>query len=266
MKRVQPAESWPSVWKDVYAYDLAEVYGQPDVLGYAYAYDARRAHTLRLIDSVLKPGARILDVAAAQGNFTLALAEKGYRVTWNDLREELADYVRQKFERGEVHYAPGNAFELSNLGRFDAVLITEIIEHIAHPDEFLRKVTGLVKPGGFIVMTTPNGAYFKNPLPKFSDFPDPSVFESEQFRPNSDGHIFLLHPDEIKRLAVLAGVELVELTLFTNPLTSGHMKTEMLLRILPRRVVESIEYLTTKLPMPLRRKLLVHSAALFRVP
>ncbi|CAN5500470.1 hypothetical protein BH18VER1_BH18VER1_07680 [soil metagenome] len=266
MKRVQPDSSWPEMWKSVYGYDLAEVYGQPDVLGYAYAYEARRDHALRLIDSVLAPGARILDLAAAQGNFTLALAEKGYRVSWNDLRAELADYVRLKHECGEVAYLPGNVMDLAGLEPFDAVLMTEIIEHVAHPDEFLRQVAKLTRPGGHIVMTTPNGAYFKNGLPRFYDVADPSVYESRQFQPNAEGHIFLLHPQELERLCGEAGLELLELTLFTNPLTTGHMKTEPLLRVLPRGAVHLVERLSGLLPGAIQQRLLVHAAALIRVP
>lgn len=266
MKRVHPQDSWPEMWKSVYGYDLAEVYGEPNVLGYAYAYEARRDHAVRLIESVLAPGARILDLAAAQGNFTLALAEKGYRVSWNDLRAELADYVRLKHEFGEVEYLPGNVMELSDIEWFDAVLITEIIEHVAHPDQFLRQVAKLTRRGGYIVMTTPNGAYFKNGLPKFYDVADPSIYESRQFQPNADGHIFLLHPDEIERLCQEAGLELLKMTLFTNPLTTGHVKTEPLLRLLPRGAVRAAERLTGMLPPPVRRRLLVHTAALIRVP
>lgn len=265
MKRVFPEETWPAAWHDCYGYDLAEVYGQPDHLGYANAYANRRAQTLRLVASVLKPGARILDVAAAQGNFTLALAEKGYRVTWNDLRGELADYVRLKHEFGEVKYAPGNVFDLVNEDRFDAAIITEVIEHVAHPDEFLRNIARLVRRGGYVIMTTPNGAYFKNDLPKFSDCVDPSEFEASQFGPNADGHIFLLHPAEIERLASEAGLETVELLQFTNPITAGYLKTEALLRIVPRGAVEALERLSSMLPSVMREKLLVHTAALLRV-
>jgi 2-polyprenyl-3-methyl-5-hydroxy-6-metoxy-1,4-benzoquinol methylase len=266
MKRVYLEKSWPESWKYSYPYDLEEVYGEITNRGYAYAYDNRRRHTLRLLTEVLTPGARILDIAAAQGNFSLALAEMGYDVTWNDLREDLADYVKLKHERGKIQFAFGNVFDLSFPSSFDAVLITEIIEHVAHPDDFLVKTAQLVRPGGYVIMTTPNGAYFKNTLPKFSDCPDLSVYEAVQFKPNSDGHIFLLHPDEIQPLAFRAGLAVEEVALFTNPLTNGHMKMEVLLRALPRSLVNTIETVTRHLPAPMRRKLLFQIAARFRKP
>jgi 2-polyprenyl-3-methyl-5-hydroxy-6-metoxy-1,4-benzoquinol methylase len=264
VKRVYLQENWPDSWKYSYPYDLEEVYGNIEHRGYAYAYNNRRKQTLRLISEVLSPGARILDIAAAQGNFSIALAEMGYKVTWNDLREDLADYVRLKQERGEIEFAPGNAFELDFSAPFDAALITEIIEHVAHPDEFLSKVAQLVKPGGYIVMTTPNGAYFRNRLPKFSECPDPGVYEAFQFKPNSDGHIFLLHPEEIPLLAPGAGLKVEEISLFNNPLTNGHMKTEVLLRLLPETFVESIEIGTGLLPFALRRRLLLQMGVRLR--
>ena len=264
MKRVQPDSNWPQSWKDSYFYDQSEIYGNISHHGYAYAYDHRRRETLRLISEVLAPGARILDIAAAQGNFSLALAELGFDVTWNDLRAELADYVRLKHERGQLRFAPGNAFELQFPSLFDAVVITEIIEHVAHPDEFLGKAAALVRPGGYIVMTTPNGGYFKNPLPKFSECADPAVFESIQFKPNADGHIFLLHQDEIEPLAQRAGLEVEKISLFVNPLTTGHLKSEALLKILPRGIVDLAENASRHLPSRLKSKALVQMAVRFR--
>ena len=266
MKRVYLEESWPDSWKFSYPYDLEEVYGEVRDRGYAYAYDNRRRQTFRLLTEVVRPGARILDIGAAQGNFSLGLAEKGYHVTWNDLRADLADYVRLKHERGEIEFAPGNAFELNFAAPFDAVLITEIIEHVAHPDEFLAKTARLVRPGGHIVMTTPNGAYFRNTLPKFSECADPRIYEAIQFKPNSDGHIFLLHPEEIQTLAAGAGLEVEQITLFTNPLENGYMKMGLLLPILPRKVVSGIEAGAERLPRLLRRKLMTQMAARLRKP
>lgn len=253
MRRVPLDSKWPESWKLSHHYDQLELGGAEARSGYAYTYDERRRRTLALALRAAPPPAKVLDIAAAQGNFSLALAELGYDVTWNDLRAELADYVRLKHEKGTIHYAPGNAFELGFRECFDIVLITEVIEHVAHPDQFLVEVARMVRPGGHVVLTTPNGAYFRNRLPRFSDHPDPSVFESAQFQPNSDGHIFFLHEDEIRSLAARAGLDTVEVSTFANPLTSGHMKSAALLRVLPAGVVKGIEQLTQRMPFRARQ-------------
>jgi 2-polyprenyl-6-hydroxyphenyl methylase/3-demethylubiquinone-9 3-methyltransferase len=266
MKKVNYQDSWAESWKYSYQYDLWEIYGNTSYLGYAYAYANRYKHTLELVQKVAKPGAKVLDVAAAQGNFSLSLAELGYEVTWNDLREELADYVKLKWERGIVHYLPGEIFAIELESKFDVVLITEIIEHVAHPDKFLKKIAGMVKPGGYIVMSTPNGEYFRNRLPKFSDCLDPEQFELIQFQPDADGHIFLLHLDEVEFLAHQAGLAVAESRLITNPLTNGYLKLEILLKLLPRTWIDGIENLAQSLPLPLKKKLNTTTISLLTRP
>lgn len=124
----------------------------------------------------------------------------------------------------------------------------------------MKRVAELVRPGGYIVMTTPNGGYFRNNLPRFSDCSDPSIFESSQFGPNSEDHIFLLHVDEVTTLAKKAGLSVDRLLLFNNPLTAGHIRLAPLLKIVPRRIIDAVETVTTKLPAGLRRKTLSHMA------
>ncbi len=264
MKKPQYLDSWPKMWKDSYSYDREEVFNEIRTLGYAYSYQNRQRHTLDLIKKYIPPGSRILDVAAAQGNFSILMAEAGYDVTWNDLRADLVDYVKQKHEFGKLSYEVGDVFGLGFDNCFDAVLITEIIEHVAHPDLFLSKIAAMVKPGGHIVMTTPNGGYCLNRLPRFLDCPDPSKYESVQFKPNSDGHIFLLWPDEIVQLGERSGLELLNRKFFTNLLTAGHLKTRFILKIAPRSFVFLCEKLISLLPKCISRKVLMHTAVCYK--
>lgn len=268
MNRLAYDDSWPESWKLRHLYDELELWGSRNNLGYVYQYRIRHGWSIRSIEELVPAGSEILDVAAAGGNFTLPLAEKGYRVTWNDLRADLVAMVKQKYESGHVEFAPGNIFDLATqwVGRFDAVLAAEVIEHVAHPDEFLACLAEALKPGGRLFLTTPNGAYFRNGLPRFSDCSDPTLFESVQFKPNSDGHIFLLYCDEIESLAGRAGLSVEHIAVTTNPLTRGHVKLGHLLTYLPESLVLRIEEATRKLPRVLRDKLHCQTMAILRKP
>lgn len=266
MKKVTFDSNWPESYKVSYNYDLLEIYNEvpKKFLGYTYHYLLRYDATLDLIKKYAKQGGSILDVAAAQGNFSLALAELGYDVTWNDLRSELVDYVKLKYEKGKINFAPGNVFELGFKDKFDVVLVTEIIEHVAHPDDFLSKIAEMIKPGGFIVMTTPNGAYFLNDLPKFSDHPDPSIFESVQFKPNSDGHIFLLYREELYTFAKKTNLNLLETKFYSNFISSGHLKSSLLLPFIPKALLNLFEKIVQKSPLFIKKKISTGIAAVFQ--
>lgn len=264
MRTVTPSPDWPESWKHVYEFDRVEVFGDASNPGHTRAYQTRARHLLEMAAAVLKPGDRVLDLAAAQGNFTLWLAERGYDVTWNDLRADLEGYVRLKYEHGTVRYASGNAFELRFNELFDLVIVTEIIEHVAHPDQFLAQVASLTRPGGYVLLSTPNGGYALSDRPRFSDTPDPSQYEAMQFQPDASGHIFLLHEDELAPLAKAAGLTVREVRLFTNPLTNGHLKMAPLHRIVPSAAIDAAEAATRRLPRALQRRMHTAMAALLR--
>jgi 2-polyprenyl-3-methyl-5-hydroxy-6-metoxy-1,4-benzoquinol methylase len=266
VRKVTPEAGWPASWRHSYPYDLVEVFGSSENAGYRLAYATRRSSALNALTALLPPPARLLDVAAAQGNFSLALAEAGYQVTWNDLRADLADYVKLKHEKGSIEFVPGNVFDLDFREPYDAVLATEIIEHVAHPDRFLKRLGDLTKPGGIVVLTTPNGRFLFNRLPKFSDCRDPAAFESVQFGPNSDAHIFLIHPEEITAFASSAGLDVERLELHTTPLTAGHLKLRHLIPLLGEARVLRWEARTHTLPQSLLERLMIHQTAVLRKP
>jgi len=153
--------------------------------------------------------------------------------------------------------------DLDFRGAFDAVLLCEVMEHVAHPDQFMIKVGQLLKPGGIAVMTTPNGLYFKNSLPRFSNCPDPAVFESVQFRPDSDGHIFLLWPDEVRRIAAQSELQIEKQVFFT--VDEWPYEDPPFLSAVPQSWMWLVEKTARRLPILLQERLMVHTAD-FRKP
>ncbi|MES2058574.1 MAG: methyltransferase domain-containing protein [Pseudomonadota bacterium] len=267
--RIEAGHNWPESWQVSHHHDDVEIWGGRSNPGYTKMYDLRRRRVLDALRSVASPGASLLDLAAAQGNYTLAAVAMGYRVTWNDLRADLIDYVKLKSPLADqIEFVPGNIFELGDTfaGAFDVALALEVVEHVAHPDQFLAQLATVVKPGGHIIISTPNGGYFLNHLPRFSDCPDASIYEDQQFKPDYDGHIFLLHQDEIATLTKRAGLELIRHEMFTNSLSAGHAKTAWLHKILPEGLIDAIEGATAILPDALRRKLSAASLTVLRRP
>lgn len=151
---------------------------------------------------------RILEIAAGDASLSASLAEQGVAAWANDLRAEALTAAVEMFEtRERITVHAGNCFELDpeRTGRFDLMTACEVIEHVAHPVDLLRQLKRLIEPGGHILLTTPNGAYFHNRLPTYGEIKDLDALEARQFKPDADGHLFLLTPAELNELAVEAG-------------------------------------------------------------
>jgi 2-polyprenyl-3-methyl-5-hydroxy-6-metoxy-1,4-benzoquinol methylase len=103
----------------------------------------------------LRPGrGRVLDIGPNIGT-SLALAqERGWKAQGVEINEEAARYCRER--RGlevlsgtleEDTYPPSS---------FDLVLMADVIEHLRDPLRMLRKVARILKPGGIVMISTPN--------------------------------------------------------------------------------------------------------------
>jgi SAM-dependent methyltransferase len=100
----------------------------------------------------LPSGARVLDApCGGSAALTLALIERGFSVVGADLDQEAEARLGKAFERvnldGPLPWQDQT---------FDAVFSTEGIEHLENHFSFLREMCRILKPGGLLVMTTPN--------------------------------------------------------------------------------------------------------------
>jgi SAM-dependent methyltransferase len=111
-------------------------------------------------------GGRILEVGAGTGHIarTLLASElpiSGYTVTdFSDvslgrLRKALAGDPRAELRRLNVESIPEGQAD-----RYDALLMIHLIEHCIDPISVMRKIRGLLNPGGFVYVDTPNIARY----------------------------------------------------------------------------------------------------------
>lgn len=167
-------------------------------------------------------GKRTLEIAAGGGFNAACLVTDNNEVLINDLLP-LSDELKNYKTGEKIKFIGGNLFELDPnvIGKFDLVICCEVIEHLAHGDEFMQKVKSLTSRNGHVILTTPNGNYFRSKLPTYSQIEDFSQFEKEQFKPDGDGHLFLYTPKELSDLTRKNQLVIKEVLLTSSPWISG---------------------------------------------
>jgi 2-polyprenyl-3-methyl-5-hydroxy-6-metoxy-1,4-benzoquinol methylase len=107
---------------------------------------------------------RLLDVAAGSGIAAEHLATRGWTVSALDLSEDLVAQIRQRgIADARVHDLSQPPLPFSD-ATFDGVFAGEIIEHLVDTRTFLLEIARVLRPGGILVVTTPNLASFENRL------------------------------------------------------------------------------------------------------
>lgn len=190
----------------------------------------------------------VLDVGCAQGTLALLLAERGHSVTAVDLRPEFLAYAKSRHTRGNIRFMAANVLEDEIPGTFDLIFANQIIEHLVYPELMLRNLAAKLKPGGRLVVTTPNGQYIRNALPSYRELGNPKDWEHLQFTADGDGHFFAYRADELVDLFGLAGFIDVGARCFESPMISGHMKLRHIHQVLPGRVLRFFDRLILVLP------------------
>lgn len=107
---------------------------------------------------------RVCDVGCGSGHLIKKLFEIGYKVSGADNDEEACRISKSRnplvniFNIG-FHESPLPMIEKE---RFDAVVATEVVEHLYSPHELPQFASKILKPNGLIILSTPYHGFLKN--------------------------------------------------------------------------------------------------------
>ncbi|MBI4712409.1 MAG: class I SAM-dependent methyltransferase [Planctomycetes bacterium] len=111
---------------------------------------------MELIKKYLPPPASVLDMGAGEGAFSLRLIDHGYNVDACDVDTKQFKTKNIAITFIDLHQNFTNNFQK----KYDGLIALEVIEHLYNPWQFIQQCVTLVKPGGIIVLTTPNVTSF----------------------------------------------------------------------------------------------------------
>jgi SAM-dependent methyltransferase len=112
---------------------------------------------LEVLDEAMPSRGRLLEIGASFGFFLAAAREDGWDATGIEVGEEACAYARQHLHLPMLSGSLEDHPELTPAS-FDAVALFHLLEHVADPVAFVERCAELTKPGGFLVLRTPNSA------------------------------------------------------------------------------------------------------------
>ena len=117
----------------------------------------------------LVEGGRVLDIGCEIGVLAKAISPRAANVLGVDMRPETIAIARRFFAGANIEYRTGY-FSHLDPGQlaFDCVIFLETIEHVDDPVATLIRIRQLLRPGGTLVLSTPNALSYHEALRQFA--------------------------------------------------------------------------------------------------
>lgn len=133
----------------------------------------------------LPPGAVVLDAGCGCGYGSAFLADRGAaRVVAVDVDREALAMARSQFSRDRITYLEEDCQvldEATRQGPFHFICNFDNLEHLPHPERFLRRAAQCLRPDGTLIVSTPNRIAMNRLRGVARDSPSVNPFHFREF-------------------------------------------------------------------------------------
>ncbi len=234
--------------RKLYRWDVREYFAVNPKNYWAIHYRNRLQAILDAMSDFVPAGGSILDIGCAQATASILLAERGFKLTAVDANPESIAYAKLRHEFGEITFLCMDSMRLSLKGEFDAILLGEVLEHVPRPATLVGQCRDMLRQGGIIVITTPNGLSPHNwVLPAY----DPRSMEALDRMDIPSGlggretHLFCFRPNQLCNLVLRSGL-LIERRELLNSYVVNPLGLH---KVLPLRTVEQLNRFCSRIPL-----------------
>lgn len=160
------------------------------------------------------PGGRALEVGPGGGPYVPVLCDAFGSVVASDIEGDYLEAVRERMEGTDNLELVTDDVTASKLepASFDLVLCSEVVEHVPDPAAAVQGIHGLLKPGGTLILSTPQPYSSVELLGRIAFKPGflqiARLIYREPVLPT--GHISLLTRRRLGEILVASGFEVAE--------------------------------------------------------
>ncbi len=119
------------------------------------SYRKQYNRRLDLIEKYAGGKGRLLDIGCGGGFFLQAARERGWEPHGIEIVPPFVQFAREELCLENVDKTPFEEKVYPD-HHFDVVVLWDLIEHLPHPMGYLEKINKILRPGGLLILWTPN--------------------------------------------------------------------------------------------------------------